>query len=96
MFNYSAEEYLRGLDLDSFFINSVSSPQYPMPVASNLDHEIGSQENSILFIETNTNLTEFHAKLLCAFESAAMHNIDKKVVITYLYFFHKLHVSSLF
>lgn len=96
MFNYSAEEYLRGLDLDGFFINSVSSPQPPLPVTSNLDHEISSEENSILFIETNTNLTEFHPKLLCAFESAAMHNIDRKVEITYLHFGHKLHVSSLF
>ena len=96
MFNYSAEEYLRGLDLDRFFINSMSSPQPPLPVASNLDHEIGYEENSILFIETNTNLTEFHPKLLCAFESAAMHNIDRKVEITYLHFGHKLHVSSLF
>ena len=66
------------------------------PVASNLDDEIGSEENNIFFIETNNNLTEFHPKLLCAFESAALHNLDRKVVITYLHFCNKLHVSSLF
>ena len=46
-----------------------------------MDDEIGSQENNIFFIETNNNLTELHPRLLCAFESAAMHNLDRKVVL---------------
>ena len=79
MFNYSAEEYLRGLDLDRSLIDTMPSSHSSQPVASNLFDEIGSQENNIFFIETNNNLTKFHPKLLCAFESAAMHNPERKV-----------------
>ena len=80
MFNYSAEEYFRGLDLDRL-IDIVPSSQSSLHVASNLDDGIGSQENNIFFIETNNNRTEFHPKILCAFESAAMHNHDRKVAM---------------
>lgn len=36
-------------------------------------------EDNIFFIETNNRLAEFHARVLCAFESAAIHNPLKKV-----------------
>ena len=54
---------------------------YTSFIASNFDDVIGSQENNIFFIETNNKLTEFHPKLLCAFESAALHNFERKVII---------------
>ena len=73
---------LQGLDLDRFAIYFVPS----LPAASHLEDEIGTQENNIFFIETNNKKTEFHPKLLCAFESAAMHNSKRKVMI-YLHFF---------
>ena len=44
-----------------------------------LEEKIGNSQDNIFFIESNVNLTEFHPRLLCAFESAAIHNPDKKV-----------------
>ena len=38
-------------------------------------------EDNIFFIEADDNLTEFHPRLLCAFESAALHNPDKLVIL---------------
>ena len=40
-------------------------------------------EDNIFFIETNNRLAEFHARVLCAFESAAIHNPLKKVWFAY-------------
>ena len=37
--------------------------------------------NNIFFIESNNTLVKFHPRLLCAFESAAIHNSNKKVTI---------------
>ena len=47
----------------------------------NLEVKIGNSQDNIFFIESNDNLTEFHPRLLCAFESAAIHNPDKKARI---------------
>ena len=45
-----------------------------------LDELIGDdEEGNIFFVESDDALTEFHPRLLCAFESAAMHNPDKRV-----------------
>jgi hypothetical protein len=44
-----------------------------------LDVKIGEHEDNIFFVETNSKITQFHPRLLCAFESAAMHNPDKRV-----------------
>ena len=44
-----------------------------------LEQKIGNRQDSIFFIESNDNLTEFRPRLLCAFESAAMQNPDKLV-----------------
>ena len=44
----------------------------------NLETIVDSEDN-IFFIETNERLSEFHARVLCAFESAAVHNPLKKV-----------------
>ena len=44
-----------------------------------LEKVIGSDENNIFFIESNVKITGLHPRLLCAFESAAMHNPDKRV-----------------
>ena len=45
-----------------------------------LDELIGDDdEGNIFFVESDDALTEFHPRLLCAFESAAMHNPDKRV-----------------
>ena len=44
-----------------------------------LEKVIGSDENNIFFIESSVKITELHPRLLCAFESAAMHNPDKRV-----------------
>ena len=46
---------------------------------ADLEKVIGNNENNIFFIESNVNITELHPRLLCAFESAAMHNPDKRV-----------------
>ena len=47
-----------------------------------LDELIGDdEEGNIFFVESDDALTEFHPRLLCAFESAAMHNPDKRVRI---------------
>ena len=51
----------------------------------NLEEKIGNSQYNIFFIESNDNLTEFHPRLLCAFESAAIHNPDKKVHIMLLH-----------
>ena len=45
----------------------------------NLEEKIGNSQDNIFFIESNDNLTEFHPRLLCAFESAAIHNPNKIV-----------------
>ena len=45
----------------------------------NLEEKIGNGQDNIFFIESNDDLTLFHPRLLCAFESAAMHNPNKKV-----------------
>ena len=45
----------------------------------NLEEKIGNGQDNIFFIESNDDLTLFHPRLLCAFESAAMHNQNKKV-----------------
>ena len=44
-----------------------------------LENVIGDNENNIFFIESNNNLTKFHPRLLCAFESAAIHNPEEMV-----------------
>ena len=44
-----------------------------------LENVIGDNENNIFFIESNNNLTKFHPRLLCAFESAALHNPEEMV-----------------
>ena len=44
-----------------------------------LETIVDSENNNIFFIETNERLSEFHARVLCAFESAAIHNPLKKV-----------------
>ena len=46
-----------------------------------LERMIGSEEDNIFFIETNNDIAAFHPRLLCAFESAALHNPDMKVRI---------------
>lgn len=46
-----------------------------------LERAIGSKENNIFFIETNEDIAAFHPRLLCAFESAAVHNPDMRVCI---------------
>ena len=45
----------------------------------NLEEKIGNSQDNIFFIESNDSLTEFHPSLLCAFESAAIHNPNKIV-----------------
>jgi len=47
----------------------------------NLEEKIGNSQDNIFFIESNDNLTEFHPRLLCAFESAAIHNPNKTIFI---------------
>ena len=44
-----------------------------------LEKVIQSEGRNIFFIETNNDITAFHPRLLCAFESAAMHNPTMKV-----------------
>ena len=45
-----------------------------------LDELIGAgDEGNIFFIESDHAVTQFHPRLLCAFESAAMHNPNKRV-----------------
>ena len=44
-----------------------------------LENVIGDNENNIFFIESNNNLTKFHPRLLCAFESAAIQNPEEMV-----------------
>ena len=45
-------------------------------------HEvIKSEESNIFFIETNNDIAALHPRLLCAFESAALHNPRMKVQI---------------
>ena len=48
--------------------------------SADLEKVIGSKENNIFFIESNDKIAQLHPRLLCAFESAAMHNPDKKVL----------------
>ena len=56
-----------------------------------LENVIGDNENNIFFIESNNNLTKFHPRLLCAFESAAIHNPEEmvwhKIDLTILMFY---------
>ena len=47
----------------------------------NIGKRIGMGEDNIFFIEADDNLSEFHPRLLCAFESAALHNPDKLVIL---------------
>ena len=46
-----------------------------------LDELIGGADegDNIFFIESNDAITGFQPRLLCAFESAAMHNPNKRV-----------------
>ena len=44
-----------------------------------LENVIGKNENNIFFIESNSKLSKFHPRILCAFESAAIHNPDERV-----------------
>ena len=44
-----------------------------------LEKVIQSEGRNIFFIETNDDITAFHPRLLCAFESAAMHNPTMRV-----------------
>ena len=46
-----------------------------------LDELIGGDDEggNIFFIESDDAIREFHPRLLCAFESAAMHNPNKRV-----------------
>ena len=44
-----------------------------------MERVIDRRGENIFFIETNELLTEFPARCLCAFESAAVHNPNKKV-----------------
>ena len=46
-----------------------------------LDELIGAADDNgnIFFVESNNAINEFHPRLLCAFESAAMHNPNKRV-----------------
>ena len=46
-----------------------------------LQKVIRSEESNIFFIETNNDIVALHPRLLCAFESAAMHNPRMKVQI---------------
>ena len=46
----------------------------------NIAEMIGIGQNNIFFIEADDSLTEFHPRLLCAFESAALHNPDQLVI----------------
>ena len=52
----------------------------------NIAEMIGMGQNNIFFIEAEESLTEFHPRLLCAFESAALHNPDHLVISNILYF----------
>ena len=45
----------------------------------NIEKMIGGGQNNIFFIEDNDALIEFHPRILCAFESAALHNPNKLV-----------------
>ena len=44
-----------------------------------LENIIGKNENNIFFIESNSKLSKFHPRILCAFESAAIHNPYERV-----------------
>ena len=46
---------------------------------ANLEEMIGEKENNIFFIESNNNIATFHPRLLCTFESAALHNPNMNV-----------------
>ena len=46
----------------------------------NIAEMIGMGQKNIFFIEAEESLTEFHPRLLCAFESAALHNPDHLVI----------------
>lgn len=46
-----------------------------------LQKVIKSEESNIFFIETNNDIDALHPRLLCAFESAAMHNPRMKVQV---------------
>ena len=54
-----------------------------------LDELIGEADDNandnIFFVESDDAIEEFHPRLLCAFESAAMHNPNKRVRETFLY-----------
>ena len=51
---------------------------------------ITDDSNNIFFIESNNALVKFHPRLLCAFESAANHNPNKKVTIFPILMLHNL------
>ena len=57
-----------------------------------LEQKIGNRQDSIFFIESNDNLTEFRPRLLCAFESAAMQNPDKMVCAPLIFPFYAVAV----
>ncbi len=44
-----------------------------------LNDAIGRSQHNIFFLETDKEVTHFHPRLLCAFESAAMHNPELRV-----------------
>ena len=48
-----------------------------------LEALIGTDEDNIFFVESNNAPAKFHPRLLCAFESAAMHNPNKRVSAQY-------------
>ena len=47
-----------------------------------LEKVIHREGRNIFFIESNNDVTSFHPRLLCAFESAALHNPTMKVCIS--------------
>ena len=48
----------------------------------NIEKRISADDSdNIFFIESNNDLVKFHPRLLCAFESAAIHNPNKLVNI---------------